>query len=124
LTEDGMDDIDDALRSDDPPVGPSPHLATSVMEAVRLEKSAPPPPRTTRMAWATGGLSVLILLAVLALGILSEGMRGPGETLLEAGSGHMARWLEWGWTSGSQMLWAAIGLVAIVLLVRRAERTL
>jgi hypothetical protein len=118
-----MADIDDALRSDEAPEEPSPRLAASVMEAVRLEKDAPPAASPRRMAWGMGALSLLALFVFASLSLLARGTGGPVEIVTGTDSGHVEAWLEWVATSGGRMLVATVALVAVILLVRRAERS-
>jgi hypothetical protein len=118
-----MADLDDALRSDEAPGEPSPRLAASVMEAVRLEKEAPPPASARRVAWSVGALALLALVGLLSLAILTGAMNGPIEILAGTESGRVGAWLEWVATSGARLLVATLGLVAVMLLVRRAERS-
>jgi hypothetical protein len=122
-TEDEMADIEDALRSDEAPGEPSPRLVASVMEVVRLEKDAPRPASHRRLVWATGALSLLALLGLLSLSILTRGTGGPVEILAGTDSGRVAVWREWVVTSGARLLLATVALVAVILLVRRAERS-
>jgi len=118
-----MAEIDELLRSE-PPVEPSSGFARAVMQAVETEKHLPPPATRSRLAVVAGALLLLVVVAAaLALATLAAGGPPAPDAWLPTPSARLRTFLEWAAHSGSRLLVAALGLVAVLLLVRRAERS-
>jgi len=116
-----MADVDDELRSEGP-VAPSFGFAAAVMEAVRLERRAPPANRPPRLALVACGLAILVAAAALAVAVLGDAGHSAGDARLVAAIDRVHPYVEWAARSGCRMLVATLGLVAVILVVRHAER--
>jgi hypothetical protein len=114
-------EIDETLRSEEP-LAPSEGFTQGVMEAVALEKGARPRVARLRLALLVGAL-LLLLMGTLALVALASGGQPAAETTLPTVLSRLHPNLEWVVTSGRRLLVATLALAIVLLVVRRAERT-
>ncbi len=117
-----MADIDDVLRSDESAAS-SWALAEAVMENLRLERRAPLPVRPPRRGLVAACLALALILAAVAAVVLASGTAMTGDAPAPAVLGRLHPFLDWAATSGRRMLVATLGLLAVLLLVRHAERS-
>jgi hypothetical protein len=101
-----MSEIHDALRAEEP-MAPSEGFAHGVMEAVALERRAPPRVARRWLALLLGAL-LLLLAGAVALAALASGGQSAAETTLPAALGRLHPQIEWVATSGRRVLVATL----------------